>query len=393
MPDLMQGFPPAGDTQVTLANWRKPPFNRWGFQHVRELVPSADIANDPAAVRALPAAPSDLSGLVVPDGGAPLPFADFLDQTQTDALVVLHRGKLVFEHYANGMTAATPHILMSVSKSVVGLLFGILAGQGRLDARALVTDYLPEMAGTAFAGARLRDLLDMRTGVMFDEDYLATSGPIIEYRKATNWEPLAPGQQAMDLRGFLGTLTEPDQAHGRPWHYISVNSDLLGWIAERAAGRRLSDLLGDLMWRPMGAERPAYITVDRLGAPRAAGGICCTARDLARLGLLVAEGGNGAVPADWLDDIAANGDKAAWEASAGPAKYPGLPMRYRSQWYILERPSPLIFAIGVFGQSLFVDRDNGVVIAKLSSQAAPVDPERKMLTIRAAEAVRDALAG
>lgn len=393
MPDLMQGFPPAGDTQVTLANWRKPPFNRWGFQHVRELVPSADIANDPAAVRALPAAPSDLSGLVVPDGGAPLPFADFLDQTQTDALVVLHRGKLVFEHYANGMTAATPHILMSVSKSVVGLLVGILAGQGRLDARSLVTDYLPEMAGTAFAGARLRDLLDMRTGVMFDEDYLATSGPIIEYRKATNWEPLAPGQQAMDLRGFLGTLTEPDQAHGRPWHYISVNSDLLGWIAERAAGRRLSDLLGDLMWRPMGAERPAYITVDRLGAPRAAGGICCTARDLARLGLLVAEGGNGAVPADWLDDIAANGDKAAWEASAGPAKYPGLPMRYRSQWYILERPSPLIFAIGVFGQSLFVDRDNGVVIAKLSSQAAPVDPERKMLTIRAAEAVRDALAG
>ena len=391
MTGLMQGFPPASEGRVTLANWRRAPFNRWAFQHVRELVPSADIPNDPGAVRALPPAPVDLSGVRVEDGGEALSFDALLAGTATDALVVLHRGRLVYEHYANGMTAQTPHILMSVSKSVLGLLVGILAGRGELDPEALVTAYVPEVAGTAYAGARLRDLLDMRAGVLFDEDYLATEGPIIEYRKATLWEPLAPGQAPSDLRAFYATLTGRDGEHGRPFHYISVNTDLVGWAIERATGRRYADLVSELLWRPMGAERSAYITVDRLGAPRCAGGFCATARDLARLGLVFAEGGGEVVPEGWLDDIVTGGDREAWAQSPAVANYPGLPMRYRSQWYVLERAAPVAFAIGVFGQSLYVDRGNGVVMAKFSSQALPVDQELKVLTIRAAEAVRDFL--
>ena len=392
MTGLMQGFPPAPESRVTLANWRTPPFNQWAFHHVRELVPSADIANDPNGVRALPAAPVDLSQVRVPDGGGAISFDAFLERTNTDALVVLHRGRLVYEHYANAMTAETPHILMSVSKSVLGLLVGILAARGEIDPEAEVAAYVPEVASTAYEGARLRDLLDMRAGVLFDEDYLATGGPIIEYRKATNWEPLDPGQAAMDLRSFYATLTERDRQHGRPFHYISINTDLLGWCIERATGRRYADLVSELLWRPMGAESSAYITVDRLSAPRCAGGFCATARDLARVGLLFAEGGGGIVPRDWLDDIVTGGKKAAWLQGAGAENYPGLPMRYRSYWYVLERASPMAFAIGVFGQSLYVDRANGVVMAKFSCQALPVDLDRKLLTIRAAEAVRDFLA-
>ncbi len=391
MTGLMQGFPPAPESRVTLANWRTPPFNRWAFQHVRELVPSADIAHDPDAVRALPSAPVDLSQVRVPDGGETICFDAFLERTDTNALVVLHRGRLVFEHYANGMGAETPHILMSVSKSVLGLLVGILAGRGEIDPEAPVSTYVPEIAGTAYADARLRDLLDMRAGVLFDEDYLATAGPIIEYRKATNWEPLGPGQTASDLRSFYATLTDRDGPHGRPFHYISINTDLLGWAIERATGRRYADLVSDLLWRPMGAERSAYITVDRLGAPRCAGGLCATTRDLARLGLVFAEGGGGIVPEGWLDDIVTGGDRQAWAEGAGAENYSGLPMRYRSFWYVLERAAPMAFAIGVFGQSLYVDRANGVVMAKFSCQALPVDLGRKMLTIRAAEAVRDFL--
>jgi CubicO group peptidase (beta-lactamase class C family) len=391
MTNLMQGFPPAPDAQVTLANWRKAPHNRWAFQHVRELVPSSDIANDPGGVRDLPGAPVDLSEVRLPDGSTALPFNIFMENTDTDALVVLHHGRLVYEHYANGMTAQTPHILMSVSKSVLGLLVGILAGRGELDPEARVSTYVPEVAGTAYSDARLRDLLDMRAGVLFDEDYLATAGPIIEYRKATNWEPLDPGQPPSDLRSFYATLTERDGAHGRPFHYISTNTDLLGWCIERAAGRRYADLVSELLWQPMGAERSAYITVDRLGAPRCAGGFCCTARDLARVGLLFAEGGNGVVPEGWLDDIITGGDRSAWAQSIAAENYSGLPMRYRSQWYVLERASPMAFAIGVFGQSLYVDSRNGFVMAKMSCQALPVDRELKLLAIRAAESVRDHL--
>ena len=141
----MTGFPPAPSGQVTLANWRTPPFNRWAFQHVREIVPSADIANDPDRVWRLPSAPLDL-GAVRVDGGD---FASFLADTDTDAIVVVHRGRIVFEHYAHGMGPRTPHILMSVSKSMLGLVAAMLAHEGRLDPAAEVVRYVPEMAATA----------------------------------------------------------------------------------------------------------------------------------------------------------------------------------------------------------------------------------------------------
>ena len=195
MTDLMNGFPPSPQSQVTLANWRIAPFNRWAFQHVREIVPSADIPHDPSNVRPLSPATMDIDNLRIPDAEGPsLTLDAFLQRASTDALVVLHDGRIVIERYANEMGPRTPHILMSVSKSLLGLLTGILVSQGKIDPDEPVTAMVPEVAGTAYEGASIRHLLDMRTGVAFDEDYMATSGPIVEYRKATNWNPLGPGE-------------------------------------------------------------------------------------------------------------------------------------------------------------------------------------------------------
>src|SRR5205823_2679323 len=166
--------------QATLANWRQAPYNRWAFHHVRELIASTDIAHDPRRVRELASRPRELDIRIEPDSGEPLTLAQFLAETQTDGFVILHRGVLIAEQYANGMSAASPHILMSVSKSMLGLLFGSPA----IDAGRQVTDLVPEVANTAYQGASVRQLLDMRAGVGFVEDYLATSGPIVEYRKA-----------------------------------------------------------------------------------------------------------------------------------------------------------------------------------------------------------------
>src|ERR1041385_1647149 len=130
---LMTGFPPPPEGQVTLANWRTAPFNRWGFQHVREIVPSADIPHAPERIWLLPSAPVDLSRFSFGHGGAHLDFDAFLAATDTDGIVVLHRGAVVAEHYAHGMARHTPHILMSVSKSLLGIAAGILAGKGVLD--------------------------------------------------------------------------------------------------------------------------------------------------------------------------------------------------------------------------------------------------------------------
>jgi len=190
MADLMNGFPPSPQSQVTLANWRAAPFNRWAFQHVREIVPSADIPHDSSNALPLPAATMNTDNLRIPDAqGTAITLDAFLRRASTDALVVLRDGRIVIERYANDMGPRTPHILMSVSKSLLGLLTGILVAQDKVDPEELVTAVVPELIDTAFEGARVRHLLDMRTGVAFDEDYMATSGPIVEYGAdlATLW--------------------------------------------------------------------------------------------------------------------------------------------------------------------------------------------------------------
>jgi CubicO group peptidase (beta-lactamase class C family) len=162
----------------------------------------------------------------------------------------------------------------------------------------------------------------MRAGVAFDEDYLATSGAIIAYRKAADWVPLDPGEAPSDLRSFYTVTTERAGPHGGRFHYVSPNTDLLGWVIERATGQRYADLISELIWRPMGAARSAYITVDRLGAPRSAGGICAAFRDLALVGQLIAnggaQGGKQVLPSAWLDDIAARGDRRPGPPATSP---------------------------------------------------------------------------
>jgi CubicO group peptidase (beta-lactamase class C family) len=391
-PDLMQGFPPTAETQVSLSNWRTAPYSRWAFHHVREIVASADIPNDPESVSALPNASHDLDQLAVEGAGS---LTEFLAATDTDGIVILHNGHMVFESYAHGMDAFTPHILMSVSKSLLGLIAGILIEDGSLDPNALVSDYIPEIADTAYKGASVRHLLDMRAGVEFDENYLATSGAIIAYRKAQNWNPLEPGERPSDLRSFYTSMTASDGPHNGRFHYVSPNTDLLGWVLERASGQRYAGLLSDRLWRPMGAELSAYITVDRLGAPRCAGGVCTTVRDLARVGQLLLQGGSRdgrrIIPTNWIDDLISGGDPSAWNEGDFVELFRGAPMRYRSKWYVQDGPAPLLFGFGVHGQNLFVDRTNQVVIAKVSSQAAPIDEERNDLTLRAVRAIVEAL--
>jgi CubicO group peptidase (beta-lactamase class C family) len=231
----------------------------------------------------------------------------------------VHRGRLVFERYGNGMTEETPHILMSVSKS----LLGVLAESLGLNGDQRVADIVPELKATAYRDATIRHLLDMRAGIVWDEDYLATSGPIVQYRKATGWNPLASGDTPSDLHSFYRELTAAT-AHGGDFHYVSPNSDLLGWVIERATGRRYAELMSERVWKPLGAERSAYITVDRLGAPRCAGGMCVTLRDLARVGLWLME-------QPLMDSLERAGDANAW-ARGDLAKYfPGLPMRVLSR--------------------------------------------------------------
>src|SRR5262245_2232589 len=166
MATLMTEFPPALEDQVSLANWREAPFNRWSFRHVREIIPTAEIAYDPHQARPLPVGLVDTDNIRIRGSKRRgLSLDGFLMAASTDSLVILHRGRIIVERYADGMTAETPHILMSVSKSVLGLLTGILISEGILDPDRPVTTMIPEVSETAYKGATIRHLLDMRAGV------------------------------------------------------------------------------------------------------------------------------------------------------------------------------------------------------------------------------------
>lgn len=186
MSGLMQGFPPANEDRATLANWRTRPFNSWAFHHVREIVPSAEIAHAPEHIWHLEPGRINLDGV-------DLEVA--MDATFSDAVAIIHDGKLVHETWRNGMNARSPHILMSVSKSMLGLVAGTLVERGEIAEDDLASKYVPELEATAWKGVTIRNLLDMRAGVKFEEDYLATSGPIIDYRYAANWNPVPEGRR------------------------------------------------------------------------------------------------------------------------------------------------------------------------------------------------------
>jgi CubicO group peptidase (beta-lactamase class C family) len=384
----------AGQERANLANWRTTPYSRWAFHNVREIIPIAEIKSDSRVAAALPRAARSMDGfnLALSDGSA-LDLPGFLNATATDALVAMIDGQIAYEFYGNGTTEQTPHILMSATKAVVGLIVGILQNNGDIDVGADASKYMPEIAATAYKGATIRQLLDMRTGITLDE------GQLRAYLNATNWEPVAPGETLQGFQGFFEQLKIPSAPHGGPFRYISANTDLLGLIIERATGRKFAPLVSELLWRPMGAERDAYITVDRGGAPRCTGGLCATARDFARIGQLMVEQGQGKpadiLPKAWIEDIAENGDRQAWRAGEWGKSFAaiGTDMSYRSGWYIVEGEPQTLFAIGIYGQNLFIDRTNGIVVAKLSSQSAPIDYQAIAFTHLAIPEIRRCLLG
>jgi len=386
-------MPSDAASSADLSNWRTPPFNIWAFQNIRQVLAVAEIAAPKGPPMPLPSALRTFDDFRLPWGeGQSLTLAAALAATATDGIVVLKDGQVVFEAYFNGLDAHTPHILMSATKAVTGLLAGVLERAGKLDVGAAVCRYVPEVAGTAFDGATVRQLLDMQTGVRLDAEQSA------RYSAASGWDPSPPGASSADLRSFFSSLNASPRPHGGPFAYISANTDLLGWIMERAGGAPFAELVSEGLWKPLGAEDDAFITTDSSGAARSGGGLNTTVRDFARLGQVMLDGGlregRQVLPKAWLDDIVEGGDARSWsEGEWGRAfAFISPNMRYRAGWYIVDDQPQTLFAMGIHGQNLFLDPARRVVIAKLSSLGQPIDYSALPMTHRLVEALQSYLA-
>jgi CubicO group peptidase (beta-lactamase class C family) len=376
----MTGFPPTKESLVTLATWQDQPNLRWALRHMREIVPSHVIAADRHTTRMLDAAsaPSALSATVTRLDGTKATAQDVFDSTWTDALLVLQEGRVVDEHYFAGMTERTPHLLMSVSKSIVGCVAGILADRGLLDTSAPVTMYVPEAATSGYGDADVRHLLDMRTGVAFRETYTAPDAEVRIMERSMGWRPRL-ADDPVGTYEYLTTLSKANR-HGGPFAYRSADTDMLGWVCERASGTRMADLISTLLWVPMGAEQDGEITCDPVGSAIHDGGVSAVARDVARFGQMLLDDGmiDGwpVVPATWLLDSHHPGPdvRDAFAQTDNESVLPGG--WYRNKfWFVPTVHGPALVCLGIHGQMVYVNRTTRTVGVKLSSwpQAQNVD--------------------
>jgi len=339
---------------------------------MRELVPTARIGRGDGPSRTLERRLVDLLdiGFSAPDGAATT-VGGVLAATSTDGFLVLHRGAIVTELYDNGMSPAGVHLLQSVSKSVAASVAGILVGRGDLDPEEQVVHYLPELAGGSFEGATVRHLLDMRTGTRFSEVYDDPDSDVSLYEPVIGWSPPTGPLVAPDTWAYIAML-ENERPHGEVFEYRSILTDLLGWLLERVGGVRYAELVSQELWSRIGAEQDAEITVDRHGCALADGGMSASLRDLGRFGQMILTGGRvegeQVVPVEWIEDTRRGGDDASRSAFARSdegAKWPGW--SYRNKWWVLDPDRGTIAALGIHGQTIYIDPESEVVGVKLST--------------------------
>ncbi|MFL0177942.1 serine hydrolase domain-containing protein [Mycobacterium sp. SMC-15] len=395
MSDVAPGRRPAG---ISLDNWLSEPYSQWSFQHVEDFVPTAVIARGTGPVAALPASRAELATVpVTASDGAPTTVGAIMAVTATDGWAVAHRGTLVAEEYVGALEAHIRHLLFSVSKSMVAAVVGALHGAGAIALDAPVTTYVPALADCGYAGATVRHLLDMRSGIAFSDNYLHPTAEIHALDEAVGWAPRASEDGPATLRDFLLTLRQIS-AHGGPFRYRSCETDVLGWICEVAGGQRMPELMSELLWRRIGAQCDATIGVDPVGTGFFDGGISACLTDLIRFGSLflrdgVSLTGRQVVPPAWIADTLDGGpdSRQAFAASPDETGMPGG--MYRNQVWLPYPGSNVVLCQGMCGQMIYVDRAAEVVGAKVSTQSYAADSRMLADTLRAFDAITQSLAG
>jgi CubicO group peptidase (beta-lactamase class C family) len=375
--ELMQGFPPPVDKRVLRSNFMQPPLNRWAFQHIRELQPTREIWRGDGPISALPVEPIDLGKVTgtVRDGRV-ISLDQLLDESHTDAFLVLHDGKVVFERYMNGMAPHDQHLMFSATKSFVGTIMLLLIEEGMVDPAKSVGEYLPELKASAFGDATVQQVLDMTTGIAFEEVYDDPNSDISRYGMvfAVGGAPPPDYDGPLTIYDYLPTLKKQGE-HGNAFHYVTPNTDVLGWIIRRVTGKSVDAHIAERFWQPLGAERDGYIWLDGEGSEMAGGGLNITARDAARFGWMIVNGGRfderQIIPESVAKRILTPGDPEKFTALYG--QFPGtdwfgkVAHSYHDQWWSFANAHGAVSAIGVHGQYIYLDPKARMVVVKQSS--------------------------
>ncbi|WP_078473077.1 serine hydrolase domain-containing protein [Pseudomonas sp. MF4836] len=389
----MVGSPPPAERTVRFedGSYFQFPAMRWSVSNFRQLMPTINVSRGLGAPVALPTAlRSDIDSLSFTPIGTQqaMTWEQSLAATYTDGIVVLHRGKIVYDRYFGVLTPEGQHAAMSVTKSVVGTLGATLVAEGRIDASKRVVDYVPELAHSAFANASVRQVLDMTTGLKYSEDYADPNAEVWAHAQAGNPLPKPEGYTGPRTYYEFLQSVQLEGEHGVAFSYKTINTDVLGWVIARVSGRNVAQLLSERIWSRLGAEQDAYFTVDSIGTPFAGGGLNTGLRDLARFGEMLRNDGqfNGQqiIPQAVVADIRQGGDKQAF-AKAGYALLKGW--SYRSMWWVTNKDGGAFMARGVHGQRIYIDPKAQMVIVRYASHPVASNSANDPVTLPAFDAL------
>jgi CubicO group peptidase (beta-lactamase class C family) len=361
------------------------PFNEWTFTHMSWLMPTEVVLRG-GDHRPLPVNPQPLD-LTYRFDDRDYSMAELHRRTFTTAFVVLRHGEIVHESYPGAFAGPRTRMqLFSVSKSVTSMLVGIALAECAIGSvKDRITDYRPDFLGTAYEETTIAELLDMTSGVGDPEVWDVPDSGIKRFERAI----MGGG----DVAGVVRSAPRTAPA-GERFNYSTFDAQLLGWVLEAATGMSLARYAAERLWQRIGAERDAYYWLTR-ARPRTAigaGSFNATPRDVARLGLLMANDGVVAgeqiVPREWVRRSRGSDLPQLAVGALGPSGYPHY--GYANQWWTLGGSSFHAFTgVGVHGQYLFVDPTAGVVIVKCSAWPTQDDEHRDRETITALRRVAD----
>jgi CubicO group peptidase (beta-lactamase class C family) len=369
----MVGSPPPQDRLVRFADdsWLRFPQQRWAFSNIRQLMPTRLVSRGDGPVAELPRAErSDIDAVTFKPIGRdePMTWAQSLEANYTDSILILHRGRIVYERYFGVTAADRPHLAFSVTKSFVATIAASLIEEGALDADATVSKYVPELATSAFGDATIRQLLDMTTALAYSEDYNDPESPVWQMTRAGGFRARPPNYRGPEsFFAYLATIAKAGE-HGKVFVYKTPNTDVLAAVLRRVTGKSLSALLEERIFGRLGAEQDAYFTVDETGAEFAGAGLNLTLRDLARFGetmrLKGRYNGQQIVPRAVVEDI----ERGASREQFAPAGYATLPgWSYRNMWWVSHNEHGAYSARGIHGQGIYIDPAAEMVIARFAS--------------------------
>lgn len=353
--------------------YQNPEKARWSFQNLSQIIPVARVSRGDGKPLTLPYADRQiLRDLYQTPTGEQATLRSILETLDVDGFVALKGGVVVGEAYFNSMRPDTHHLVFSITKSFVGILVGTLVDDNIIDPKTLVTDYLPELKETGFAGATVQDLLDMVAATEWDK---VRSNP----NSLVNVNAMAGGFISHPEEFEFATTLEflqslgPKGKHGREHVYNASHTEALAWIVSRVSGKPWHEVLSERVWTQLGAEEDALIALDDRGNGFATAGINLTARDLARFGLMLQQGGElggvQVVSSDWVE-ASWQGDRkvrAAWARSTEKKRKP-FTQFYKNQFRVLNGATGEFYASGHQGQKLYVDVARELVVVMFSTQ-------------------------